>query len=111
MKNLEESRPDFTKSWLNEKKHFKILAFEISMRWEELKRAQEMRIDEFFRHESRESHAKLYRNLLHRYRSCRKEMNYMNDSRKISRCRINLQWKIIPRAKSTSNFFQVLEEC
>ena len=33
MKNIEESRPDFTKNWLNEKNHFEILASEISMKW------------------------------------------------------------------------------
>ena len=32
MKNLEESRLNFTKNWLNEKKHFEILASEISMK-------------------------------------------------------------------------------
>ena len=34
IKNLEESRPDFTKNWLNKKRHFETLASEISMRWE-----------------------------------------------------------------------------
>ena len=33
MKNLEESRPDFTKNCFNEKKHFEILASEVSMKW------------------------------------------------------------------------------
>ena len=32
MKNLEDSKPCFTKNWLNEKKHFEKLASEVSMR-------------------------------------------------------------------------------
>ena len=32
-KDLEESRPGFTKNWLNEKKHFEKLASEVSMEW------------------------------------------------------------------------------
>ena len=47
MENLEESRPDFTKNWLNEKEHFEKLIFESIHEVEKLKRAQEMRIDEF----------------------------------------------------------------
>ena len=33
MKNLEESRPGFTKTCLHEKKHFEKLASEVSMKW------------------------------------------------------------------------------
>ena len=33
MKNLEESRSGFTKSWRNEKKHFEKLILEVSMKW------------------------------------------------------------------------------
>ena len=33
MENLEECGQNFIKNWLNEKKHFKILASEISMKW------------------------------------------------------------------------------
>ena len=57
MKNLEESKSDFKKNWLNKKEHFEALASEISMKWTNLKRAQEMRIDEFSMHELRKSHA------------------------------------------------------
>ena len=56
MENLEESRPDFTKNWLNEKKDFEKLIRNIH-EVEELKRAQEMRIDEFSRNSLRECHA------------------------------------------------------
>ena len=51
MKNLEESRPGFTKSWRNEKKHFEKLYIGSIHEVEEMKRAQEVRIDEFSRNE------------------------------------------------------------
>ena len=40
---------------------------------EELKRAREMRTDEFFKNELRESHATSLRSSLHKYSSCRIE--------------------------------------
>ena len=33
MKNLEESRPDSTKDWLNETKRFEKLESQLSMKW------------------------------------------------------------------------------
>ena len=69
---------------------------------EELKRAQEMRIDEFSRNELRESHATL-QELTSQLQELQERMNCMNDSRDVSRCRIDLQWKIIPRSQSTGN--------
>ena len=44
VKNLEESRPDFTKNWRYEKKHFQILVSEISTTW---KNCRELRKCEF----------------------------------------------------------------
>ena len=72
MKNLEESRPDFTKKWLNEKKARRDTRIRNIHEVEELKRAQEMRIDEFSRNELRESHDTI-QELVHKYRSYRKE--------------------------------------
>ena len=33
MKNLEETRPDFSNTWRSEKNHFETLVSEISMNW------------------------------------------------------------------------------
>ena len=53
----EESKPDYTKNWRYEKKHFEILVSGLFHGMEELKRAQEMRVDEFSMQKLRESHA------------------------------------------------------
>ena len=52
MKNLEESRPDFTKNCVNDTKLFEVLVSETPM-----KRVQEMRIDDISIQKLRESHA------------------------------------------------------
>ena len=57
MKNLEKSRPDFMKNWLIKQKALRETRIRSVHEVEELKRAQEMRIDEFSRNELRESHA------------------------------------------------------
>ena len=56
MERLEESRPGFTKNWRNEStpRHS---YFSCTHEVEELKRAQEMRIDELSRQELREGKA------------------------------------------------------
>ena len=56
MKNLAESRSGCTEDWLNEKKTSRN-SHQKYHEVEELKRAQELRIDDFSRHELRESHA------------------------------------------------------
>ena len=54
---IKESKPDYTKNWRYEKKHFEIVVSGPIHGMEGLKRAQEIRVDEFSRHELRESHA------------------------------------------------------
>ena len=68
----------------------------------ELKRAQEMRIDEFSGQELRESQA-TFHELTSQIQEMQETVNLTNDSRKNSRRRISLQWKIIPRSQSTGN--------
>ena len=65
---------------------------------EELKRAQEMRIDEFSRHGLRESQATLRDLTLQITGAARKSELYERFC-SIPRCRINLQWEIIPRSQ------------
>ena len=62
----------------------------------ELKRAQEMRIDEFSRNELRESYVSI-RELTSQIQELQ-ERNYINDSKEI----LDLQWKSISRCKSGS---------
>ena len=47
MKNLEESRPDFTKNCVNDKKALRGTRIRNIHEMEELRRVKEMRIDEF----------------------------------------------------------------
>ena len=68
---------------------------------EELKRAQEMRLDEFSRHELRECHATI-QELTSQIKELQERKNCMNHS--TEGCRINLEWKIIPRPQSTGNY-------
>ena len=68
---------------------------------EELKRAQKMRIDEFSRNELRESHA-TFQELTSNTGVAGKNELY-EWFQIISRCRIDLQWKIIQRSQSTGN--------
>ena len=46
-KGYEESRPDFTTNWLNEKEHFEKLTSEVFHEVEELKSAQKMGLSIF----------------------------------------------------------------
>ena len=79
MKNLEGNRPDCTKNWLKEKKLRETRIRNIR-EVEELKRAQEMRIDGFSRHELRESHATI-QELTSQIQEVQERMNYLNESR------------------------------
>ena len=63
----------------------------------ELKRAQEMRVDEFSVQKI-EKVMMRYRSSLHKYRSLQEEVNCMNYSRDFQQ-RIDLQWKIISRSQ------------
>ena len=57
LKNLEMSKPDFMKNQLSEKEYCEKLKSEVIHEVGELKRAQEMRMDEFSRNELKESHS------------------------------------------------------
>ena len=69
---------------------------------EELKRAQEMRSDEFSRQELRESHATIQEltSQLHELQDC---VDHMNDSREFQDVESICNGKTIPRSQSTSN--------
>ena len=56
MKNLEESRLDFTNTWRNEKKALRDTRIRNIHEVEELTRAQDLLIDELSIHKLKESH-------------------------------------------------------
>ena len=78
VKELEESWPDFTKNWLNEKE-FRNTRIRSIHEVEEVKRAQEMRIAEFSSYELRESHAAV-QELTSQIQELQERINYTNDS-------------------------------
>ena len=80
MENLEESRPDVTKNWRSEKKAVRETRIRSIHDVEEFKRAQELRIDEFSRHELRESRA-TFQELTSQTQELQDRVNFMNDSR------------------------------
>ena len=62
-----------------------------------------MRIDEFSKNELRESHAAI-QELTSQIQDLRERMNKTNDSTEfMSRKRVDLQWKIIPRSQSSGS--------
>ena len=67
-----------------------------------MKRAQEMRIDEFSRHELRESEA-TFQELTSQIVELQDRVNFMNDSREFQDVESICSGKIIPRSKSTGN--------
>ena len=76
MKNLEETRPGYTKNWFNEQKALRDTRIRSIHEVEELKRAQEMRIDEFSGNALRESHATI-QELTSQIQEVEERMNYM----------------------------------
>ena len=76
----------------------------------ELKRAQEMRIDEFSRNELRQSHATI-QELTSQIQKWQESMNYMNVSKEFQDVESILQWEIIPRSQSTGNRSKSPWEC
>ena len=69
---------------------------------EELKRAQEMQIDEFSRQELRERKATIHE-LISQIQDLQEKVNCMNDSREFQDVESILQWKIFSRSQSTSS--------
>ena len=59
-----------------------------------------MRVDEFSRKESRESHATV-QELTSQIQELQERMNYMNDSRKFQD--VESIWEVIPRSQSTGD--------
>ena len=66
---------------------------------EELKKAQEMRVDEFSIQELKESHATI-QELTSQIRELQERVNDMSDSKEFQNIEIGLQWKIISRSQS-----------
>ena len=67
-----------------------------------MRRAQELRVDEFSLQKKRESHETIQR-LTSKMQEMQEQMNSMNDSEKNSRSGIKLQWEIVLRSQSTSS--------
>ena len=68
---------------------------------EEMKRVQELRVDDFSRGKLVENQDTINERTA-RIQELQNEVNCMNDSREFSRCRTYSQWTIIPRSQSTS---------
>ena len=80
MKNPEESKPDYAKNWRCEEKTLRDTRIRTMHGMEELKRAQEMRVDEFSVQKLRESSATIQQ-LTSQMQELQERVNYMNDSR------------------------------
>ena len=102
MNNPEESKPDYTENWLYEKKALRDTCIRNIHEMEELKRGQEMRVDEFSVHKLRESHATIQELTSQKQELQRKGELYEWFNR-ISRKSIDLQCKIISRPKSVGS--------
>ena len=70
--------------------------------WERMKKAQELRVDEFSVQTLRESHETIQR-LTSQMQEMQEQMNSMNDTRGTSRSGIESQWEIVLRSQSTSS--------
>ena len=69
---------------------------------EDLRRAQELRVDEFSVQKLRESHDTIQQ-LTSQIQELHERANCMNDSIQLQDYRIDLQWKNISRSQSTSS--------
>ena len=84
MKNLEESNARLHEELAQREKALRDTRIRNIHDVEEVKRAQEMRIDEFSRNELRESHATIQEptsQIQEQKQELQERMNYMNDSR------------------------------
>ena len=102
MKNLEESRPRLHEELAQREKSLRDTRNSNIQEVEYLKRAQEMRINEFSRHEMRESHATV-QELTSQIPELQERMNYMNDSGEFQVVESTCSGKTIPRFQSTRN--------
>ena len=66
-----------------------------------MKRAQELRVDEFSPQKLRESHETIQR-LTSQVQESQEKMNYLNDPGEFSRGRVEFLWTIFTRFQSTS---------
>ena len=98
MKSLGKSKANFHKVLARRERVLRETQIRNIHEWEKLKSLQEMRIDEFSRKEQRESHA-IVQELTSQVQEVQERMNYMNVFR-VSRYRVDLQWKIISRSQS-----------
>ena len=69
---------------------------------EELKRAQKMRIDELSRNQLKECHA-TFQELIFTNTGDAGKNEFLERCQRISRCRVDLQWKSISRSESVGN--------
>ena len=90
------------RTYLWRKMRFEKLRYEIHTSWENLKRARELRVDEFSVQTLRESHETIQR-LTSQMQEMQEQMNSMEDSGGISRSGIESQWEIVLRSQSTSS--------
>ena len=100
VKNLEESKPGFTKNWVNEKNQFEILASKVSKKWKNwsgLRRCELTNSPGM----NWEKVTLQCRSSLHKCTSCREEWikQAVIENFKI----IDWSWKIIPRSQSTDS--------
>ena len=66
----------------------------------EMKRAQELRVEEFSAQKLRERHETIHR-LTSQVQDMQGQMNFMNDSCEYARSGIKAQWEIVLRSQST----------
>ena len=104
MKNLEESRP------LHEEASSRETRIRSIHEVEELKRAQEMRIDDFSMQKLRESHATI-QELTSQIQEFAGKSDLYERLQRISRCRIDLQWTNYPTFPVDRQSCQALVPC
>ena len=83
IKNLEESKPDFAKNWLNEKKHFEILASEMSMKWKNWRELRKCDLTNSPRTNWEKVMLATIQELTLQIQQLQERMNYMNDPREL----------------------------
>ena len=79
MWNLEESKFDYKKNWYMKEKVFRDTQVRNIHEMEELRRAQELRVDEFSAQKLRESHDTIHK-LTSQIQELQERVNCMNDS-------------------------------
>ena len=76
--NVDENKYKYKKNQLWKKKLFEILRLQVCMIWEKMKRAQELRVDDFSAQKLRESHETIQR-LTSQVQELQDRMSHLND--------------------------------